>query len=373
MIRRSSASRPGYTLLELLVVIVIASLLVGIAIPAVDAILSSSRRTLSESKLQQALYGARDAAAAAVGGGDAAAVFFFEPGAGVRIEVCRQIGSITDVAAGDTVQRDVFAPIPGFQPVQLPPGYGVRGFAVASLFQRGWYESIERVSGNTEQPGYWVFPETHSYPTQAGARQPGSVRQTFMVRFEAGTGVLSRDPTQAVVVAPVSDAVYENWESVRLRDANIDPILETDDLELWTRRVVSSTAGSLIGTDPTVPFEERDARRAVLGDLSPHSVLAAPVWELSLYIERDLARAVGARGVNRRTGTLYLPAGDTVVEPTLDDGVTTLALDEVGVLASKWLEGRLVPADVGGRSPAESTGRLFAVNAYFADLVEITR
>lgn len=354
----------GYTLLELLVVIVIASLLVGIAIPAFRSILSSSRRSLAESKLRQAMFSARDAASSSVGGGDAAAVFFFEPGRGIQIVTCVQIGTIQD--GGQT--RDVFVPATGYEPAAIPQGLGVRGFALstANVSADDWYETVPQITsggfggtGNmTGEPGYWVFPETAFYDRLDQA--DGQDRQTYMVRFTAGSGGLSRDPRQALVLAPSTSA--QATEYAFLAGNDIPELSETDDLRLWGVRVLASSA--------LTPAE----RASVFGNASANTVLAAPVTELAVYDERELARAVGARGVNRETSTLYLPpTAAGVDEPTLDAtlyGGTTVQLAR---LASRWIEGRLVAADVGGRPPAEPTAQLYMLNAYFAELVEINR
>ncbi|MEM8757970.1 MAG: prepilin-type N-terminal cleavage/methylation domain-containing protein [Planctomycetota bacterium] len=376
MVSGSAPRRRGYSLLELLVVVVIAALLIGIAIPAFSAIVSSSRRSLAESKLQQAMYAARDAAAASVGGGDAAAVFLWDPDVGVQAIICRQVGTISDETDGERVTRDVFVPASGFEPLQLPPNYGVRGFAVTTVFENGWYESLEDATGD---PGYWVFPETHAYPVTGGSMEPGIARQTFMVRFNAGTGTLSRDSRQAVVIAPVADEDFANWAGPQLGMAGIDDtVLTTDDVELWTRRVVSSRAAALIG-DQSQPLQDRDLRGIVLGDRSPHSVLASSVGEVALYLDREFSGGIGAQGVNRRTGNVYLPAGPTVTEALVDGalfgGDAGEARDplEATRLGSRWIEGRLTEADLGGREPLEPTARIFAINPYFADLVEITR
>lgn len=368
MIQRTP-DRRGYTLLELLVVIVIASLLVGIAIPAFRGILSSSRRSLAESKLQQALYAARDAATASVGGGDAAAVFFFEPGRGIRVLTCIEIGSIEDVvtggltgsggagAAGNGNRRDVFVPLPGFEPVQIPNGIGVRGFALGTLFAgpSNWYETLETRNPNRvpPEPGYWVFPETAFY--RADEIDTGGVRQTFMVRFTAGEGTLSREPTRALVLSP-STSGNEDVTELSGIDASIEDLGDVDDLELWAKRALTNTSI----TD--------DDRRVIFGNRSVHTVLAGPVTELALYQERDLSRAVGGRGLNQDTGTLYLPAED---EPELDnriyDGGPTLFARN----ASRWIEGRPL---VRSQAPqTDSTAQVFAINAFFGDLVEITR
>ncbi|MEL6497715.1 MAG: type II secretion system protein [Planctomycetota bacterium] len=366
---RQRAFQPGYTLLELLVVIVIASLLVGIAIPAFRAILSSSRRSLAESKLQQALYSARDAATASVGGGDAAAVFFFEPGRGVRVLTCIEVGSIEDEVSGGLTgsggsgggsanRRDVFVPVPGFEPVQLPSGIGVRGFALGTLFagRSNWYESLDSRAGNSvpPEPGYWVFPETAFYPENE--LDGGDVRQTFMVRFAAGDGTISREPTRALVVSPSigSDStVIELSSSI---SSEIDDIDEIDDLELWAGRALSNVGV----TD--------EQRRTLFGNESVHTVLAGPVAELSLYDERDLSRAVGGRGLNQDTQTLYLPDEN---EPSVDRRIYDAGERRFVRNASRWIEGREL---IGVPVPqTDSTAQIFSVNAFFGDLVEITR
>lgn len=373
---RRTRTTHGYTLLELLVVIVIAALLVGIAIPAFRGILASSRRSLAESKLQQALYAARDAATSSIGGGDAAAVFFFEPGQGIRVLTCIEVGSLEDSIrgqgdiapggnAGDDarrIDRDVFVPLSGFEPVQLPPGIGVRGFALGPQFLEitNWYEALEDRRRPPLEPGYWVFPETAFY--DENELDAGDVRQTFMVRFTAGDGTLSRELRQALVIAPSTG----NDPQIQ-----VEGISDTDDLELWARRFLSRA-----GADPS----------PVVGNQSVHSVLAGPVTELALYEERDLVQALGGRGLNQATGTVYKSAAEIRqdsrvdgVAPTIDSRVfspddETPPLGRPRVFArnsSRWIEGReILP---GNRPQIDSTARVFAINAFFGDLVEITR
>jgi prepilin-type N-terminal cleavage/methylation domain-containing protein len=361
---RSRGTKSGYTLLELLVVIVIASLLVGIAIPAFRGILASSRRSLAESKLQQAIYAARDAATASIGGGDAAAVFFFEPGQGVRVLTCIEVGSLVDEPSGFSVggtgsgngpQRfDVFVPVSGYEPVQLPSSIGVRGFALGTTIDNGWYTNA--ADAGLLEPGLWLFPETAFYPAQR-LNVRSLRRQSFLVRFTAGEGTLSRDPTRALVLSPsvgsgrnVSDA---------------EGLLEADDLELWARRFLTRVDQTNAGG-----LEQR--RREVLGIDSVHTVLAGPVAELALYEERELARAVGARGLNQETDSLYAPRSN---RPVLDDALFQGNANQpaVEVLASKWLEGRIDPAEDGVPNVGDAQARIFAINAFFGDLVEITR
>ncbi|MEL6797165.1 MAG: hypothetical protein AAFO89_10130, partial [Planctomycetota bacterium] len=197
--------------------------------------------------------------------------------------------------------------------------------------------------------GYWVFPETAFYPENE--LDGGDVRQTFMVRFSAGEGTLSREPTRALVVSPStgSDPIVQ-----------VEGIADTDDLELWARRFLSR-----VDMDPAA-FADR--QREILGNESVHTVLAGPVTELSLYEERDLSRAVGGRGLNQDTDTLYV-AGERapVVDRRIYDRGERLLVRN----ASRWIEGREL---IGSGVPqTDSTAQVFAVNAFFGDLVEITR
>ncbi|MEO1583645.1 MAG: prepilin-type N-terminal cleavage/methylation domain-containing protein [Planctomycetota bacterium] len=355
-----SRLRAGYTLLELLVVITIAALLIGLAVPAFRGILESSRRTLAESKLQQALYAARDAATASTGAGDAAAVFTFEPGGGVRVLTCIEVGSLLDETptglsfgggGGVFERRDVFVPISTFEPVQLPPGTGVRGFVLGSSFQNevDWFDRLEGFvgSGTPIEPGFWVFPETAYFDGEE--IDSGNTRQSFMVRFTQGEGTLSRDLSRALVLEPA----LSETESV----ANIEDLAEADDLEIWAKRLLSRA-------------DADDRQRRVLGNESVHTILVGPVTELALYEERELARAIGARGVNRESGTVFLPTGDLV---EVDRAVYADSYRRLTQFASQWIEGRLDVVDAGVADVGDAQARLFAVNAFFGDLVEINR
>lgn len=177
-----------------------------------------------------------------------------------------------------------------------------------------------------------------------------------MVRFTAGEGTLSREPTRALVVSPSTsgDAAVNDLSSSI--NPEIDDIDEIDDLELWTKRALSNVSVS------------DDQRLALFGNASVHTVLAGPVTELALYEERDLSRALGARGLNQDTGTLYV-ADDR--EPDVDDRIYDGGTRLLARNASRWIEGREL---IGTQVPqTDSTAQVFAVNAFFADLVEITR
>ena len=133
---RAGGSYRGFTLIELLIVIAIFLLLLAIAVPAFASMLYSSEQSLAENSLRAGLSAAREAAARSPKGRDAVAAFFYEPATGhAQVVVCVSAGTVKDQAANPAlplVDREVFAPVAGFAPVQLPRGWTVRGYAPAN-------------------------------------------------------------------------------------------------------------------------------------------------------------------------------------------------------------------------------------------------
>lgn len=362
-------SRRAYTLVELLVVIVIGAILVGIAVPSFQALLASSRESLAQNGLQQAIYSARDMATRNLGGGDAAAVFFYDRNRGLTVGVYEQVGSIDDDSSNsdsDTAQRDVFVPIAGMEAVGLPPGYAVRGFVLGTqLRDEDWYEELTEYNppsgtlqpggGSDRGPGAWVFPETDFYDQTA--QDDGADRQTFMIRFEAGTGALSRVNTSALVLDPRLSG--ENRALV----GSIEPINQAEDLKSWAVRAVNTQSVS------------GDERIELIGNESSDTVLARAVTDIALYRERRMAQMLGLRGLNRQTDTIYEP-GD---EPEIDSALfrdATLASDRVALETriTQWIEGRLAIEDNDAAgTAAEADSAIYTISAYFGDLVEVNR
>lgn len=362
-------SRRAYTLVELLVVIVIGAILVGIAIPSFQALLASSRESLAQNGLQQAIYSARDMATRNLGGGDAAAVFFYDRDRGLTVGVYEQIGSVMDDSSNggsNTAQRDVFVPIAGMEAVGLSPGYMVRGFVLGTqLRDEDWYEELTEYdpSSGTLQPGgpsergpgAWVFPETDFYGQTE--QDDGADRQTFMIRFEAGTGALSRVSTTALVLDPRLSG--ENRSVV----GSIEPINQAEDLKSWAVRAVNTQS------------LDADERIELIGNESSDTVLARPVTDIALYRERRMAQMLGLRGLNRQTDTIYEP-GD---EPEIDSALfrdATLASDRVALETriTQWIEGRLAIEDNSATgTAAEADSAIYTISAYFGDLVEVNR
>ncbi|MFI4893949.1 MAG: Tfp pilus assembly protein FimT/FimU [Phycisphaerales bacterium JB058] len=361
--------RAGYTLIELLVVIVIGALLVGIAVPAFQAILTSSRESLAQNALQQAILSARDAAAANVGGGDTAAVFFFDADRGITVGIYEKIGELSDDSDNDagSALRDVFVPITSMEPVQLPPDYAVRGFVLGTqLRDEDWYEDLVDYSpgsglqtgGNTGSdrgPGAWVFPETDFYNKLE--QDDGADRQTFMVRFTAGTGTLSRDATSALILDPRPS----NLDRPTL--PAIQPLDQAEDLRTWAKRVLISTGLS------DVELQQ------LIGNESGDTVLARPITDLALYRERRLGQMLQVRNLNRDTSSIYLKDEDPEVDSSLfrdsqlaDDRV------ELETRITQWLEGRLaLESDRDAGSALEAESSVYTVGSYFGELVEVVR
>ncbi len=364
--------RAGYTLIELLVVIVIASLLVGIAIPAFSALLASSRESLAQNSLQQAILSARDAAASNIGGGDAAAVFFYDPSRGITVGIYEQVGTFTDDSDNDSgsATRDVFVPIPTMEPVELPPDYSIRGFVLGTqLRDEDWYEELTQYSpasggiqpggtSNDRGPGAWVFPETDFY--DKASQSDGSNRQTFMIRFSAGTGTLSRSNNSALVLDPRPSNLGRTTPSA------ISPLAQAEDLRAWTVRVLISSGNSGLSDIE---------KKQLIGNESSDTVLARPVTDIALYRERRLAQMLQLRGLNRDTKSIYLKSNNPEVDTSLFRN-SQLGRDRV-VLETRitqWLEGRLAlenSRDAGSALEADSA--VYTVGSYFGDLVEVVR
>ncbi|MFN0132137.1 MAG: type II secretion system protein, partial [Phycisphaerales bacterium] len=157
-------ARRAFTLVELLVVIAIFVLLLAIAVPAFSNMLYSSEQSLADNALRSALTAARDAAARNGPEQDAAAVFTFEPDGRLSVLTCVRAGVIEDVpplGARATVTREVFVPLAGFLPIQMPRGWMVRGYAPPNSVDDGWYEDTYLNTGPlVVRSGNWVFPET---------------------------------------------------------------------------------------------------------------------------------------------------------------------------------------------------------------------
>ena len=390
----------GFTITELLVVIVIFVLMIGMAIPAFKSMIDSSEKSLAENQLRVGLASARDTAIQ-YPSGDAAAVFFFTPGGKISIVPCVSVGFLMDEVRnnGDVVtdpstgqpkmdRREVFVPVATGATIQMPRGWSVRGYTPANTISssdpsntgqiQGWYDSL---SGGATPPasdpasqGYWVFPETGFYNTSGSAATVGTTgwqRQTFMVRFKSGTGSLDTgNRSLALVVDPVAAL---NFRTIAPWDAEKYRLDQAPNLASAVRRILAATG---------LNAAQQAERRKVLGDQAIDTVLARPVTELAIYNERSLAAALAtnfsARGLNRDTGTIYKnpsPAAPTPPPqfgPELDDVLFPNGqnFETVTGAIGAWIEGNMR-----GGSPAnfiESDARIYTLQQYLGQMIELT-
>jgi prepilin-type N-terminal cleavage/methylation domain-containing protein len=362
-----SGCRRGFTLVEILVVLVIITILLGLALPALRNMLDSQDRIAAESRLGTAVRSARDTALAQGTGQDVAAVFTYdlaiEGGARLRILQCRFVGVYADPGGnGRTAATyDVFVPVSGVEPVSLPRGWTVRGYvpssvlsAVASNSARpSWYSS-QRYDIN--QPA-WVFPETGFFDHTV--LNDGENRQTFMVRFEGGTGTLQVASTRSsLVLLPKPSALARtgtDWTRVD----------QTDDIEVWARRMIAAAA---LNPGP-------DAFDDLIGPDSSDVVLTRGVSVLGLSDEQKLADALGVRtdGIS-----------DTIMRVDRDDYENNLALrpaivqaigeDQPGttLMSRRWLEGYRDLKNATATQRADLVeSRLFSVDRYLGNLLPV--
>jgi prepilin-type N-terminal cleavage/methylation domain-containing protein len=356
MIARSAAKRAAFTLVELLVVIGIFVILLLVAVPAFTSMMYSSEQSMAENALRIGLAAARDAAVRSGPGRDAAAVFIFESRR-LTIMPCVRSGTVDDQAPGQplgvTVKREVFTTVPNFESVKLPKGWVVRGYASPGMIEPlpngQWYE--QTYSGSAQQ-GNWVFPETDFYcqvPPPAG--QPtgtlGDLRQTFMVRFEGGTGIVKSDPTPVLVLFPSESTSFR--ATVPWRDYRAD---EDPDGGHFLARVLAAPLTNPGGLN-------LQDRQQLVGEVATDMIFTKAVTQLALSSEKALAAALGVRvdGAGG-TGCLYQNAA----QPTLLTGVTPDAINA-------WVEDRYQNAQ--GRAVA-SDCRLYTVQRYLGTLQEVT-
>lgn len=361
---RARTSRSAFTLIELLLVISILILLLAIGVPAFSSMLYSSSQSLSQNALRSGLSAARDLALRSDRGEDAAAVFFYEPGGRVSIVACSKVGQILDLPGGQglltsrfPVAREVFVPESTVEVVQLPQGWTVRGYAPPAAFDAGWYDRTYGggdTGGGAAATGHWVLPETGFY--QADKANAGRERQTFMVRFEGGTGVLlPPDGAHVLVFSPSPSSMFRNTTPWNTWEAEGGALLS--DPKRYVRRVLAST--SLSDND----------KRTLLGDISSDTVLARAVGELAVMNENRLAAGIGVRA-DRSTGTIYAgpAAGDWVPRFVAADG----SGGPIAARVNRWvLRNGQGAAEGDAEAYYASDARIFTIQRYLGSLQEI--
>lgn len=350
----------AFTLVELLVVITIFVLLLAIAVPSFSSLIYSSERAQAENQLVAGLNQARSAALTSESTGDSAAVFFFDNGGRLRIVTCVDVGDIPDQdASGNEVVRDVFVPVASYPVVQLPRGWSVRGFAPVGTVDlgsgSGWYDKTKGSNREfSSTTGNWVFPETAYYDPTKG--NEGRDRQTFMIRFQGGTGVLRGDVTVPAVVLDFSPAtLFRN--SAPWSDYRFD---STDRPEVLVRRAVARAAADATFKSSSLP--------KVLGDAATDTVLTRAITELALYDENELAGAIGARGVNNATNSIYggTKANSVPTEPRIDQSLFGSSFDAAMVpqRINDWILGV-------GEDTKPSDVRLYTIDRYSGQAREV--
>jgi len=376
----------GFTITELLVVIVIFVLIIGIAIPAFKSMIESSERALAENQLRVGLSSARNAAIQSPAS-DAAAVFYFQPGGRTLIVPCISVGFLNDTeydldapTGRVGVRREVFVPLSAATPVQLPRNWNVRAYTPANTVSgtdtdpatgnaNGWYDSLAGAGGaDPAATGHWIFPETNLYDNAANDPSDlGWQRQTFMVRFKNGTGELdASNRALCLVIDPIASQAFRET-STAFSKYRFDTAA---DLPSTVRRLLDAK-------HLTIP--EQAERLKVVGDVSIDSILTRPVTELSVYNERSLssglARALQYRGANRVTGTMYADPATTdgpTVDMTLFAGSGTTA-ETVKQSIGLWIEGRLEdPNEPAGQRLIETDARIFTLQRYLGQIQELT-
>ncbi len=295
----------GFTLTELIAVITIIVILLAVSIPTFRSTIASSDSSNVETQLRLAVLSGRNAALHSERGADTAVVFSYEPGGKTNIIICEYVGTIRDRSETPSTTRDIFVPVPAFEPVQLSAGWMVSALAPAGTLSRsgvpGWYEDLAGRSFDTNQRN-WVFPETEFF--DALRTDDGRNRQTFMIRFNGGIGsVAVGDSREALIVLPRVTTIGRD-EGV-FREVRVD---RAADLGATVRRALNNTdyivrsQGSNNG-----PFTQ------LFGDQSGDTVLTRTVEQIALYKTTDLANDLGIK-LNRDTGVFY--ADD--VEPKID-------------------------------------------------------
>ena len=387
--------RRAFTLIEMLVVVTLLIVVLGVAVPAFRGMIDASERSLSENALRVGVRVARDLALR--GEGDAAIVFFRDLDGRMRMVPALQVGTLADSGLNPfatfpfnpetdpVVERDVFAPVGASAQIQMPKGWTVAGYAdpntidirISSLFTEGWYNSeaygdAGQARGETARlDGNWLLPETAYYETfmlAPGAPPPSGFtstvsgadisrtpRQTFMVRFQSGTGQLVRGAAPALVIDPRPTAIGRGLFTPDVRWMRANRI---EDARAWAQRVLRQDD---VNSDGVADFIDETFRVITIGNYSNDTVLAGPVSRLALFRAEDLAQGLGAKGLNRATNSLYAPiersgrigfdlTGLFENHPFIDEP------NEVRIGINRWIQGDTNFVAAGGFENSDTDG-----------------
>ncbi|RMH29891.1 MAG: prepilin-type N-terminal cleavage/methylation domain-containing protein [Planctomycetota bacterium] len=406
----------AFTVVELLVVIAIIVIVLTIAVPSFRALVYSSERSLAFNSVESAVASARDLALRSSGGDDGAVVFLFDAGGPMRIVPAVRVGSYRqslqpdNLADNGSLTMDVFAPVQDVPPIEMPRNWHVRGYAPSGSTLEmvpgrprpipRWYNS-ETVGSDIDSRNErnWLFPESGFFPIdqQTTSIPQGrwgvnaTARQSFMIRFDARTGGLSSNRGLALLVDPRPSTENRpggerpNVDQLRLRPDR------AADLVQWTRSILSAAPfNPSTGVPLPPPYRSTgDSGRAeYIGIDSNDTVLLKPVTRIAVYDERRLAQALGARGLNAGTGTIYddiapdAAGTDAVIrfdETLFRDGFDP---DTIRRNINSWIEGDTNldgriggdPEDLpGDLQPDEPQARLYLIRPLTGELTEVLR
>lgn len=347
--------RRAFTLVELLVVISIFVLLLALAVPAFSSMLYSSEQALAESSLRVAMNTARNVAVASPRGQDSAAVFLYDSvSKKTTILICTKAGVLPDTPLNGSrtpQEREVFAAAPGVEPVQLSAGWTVRGYAPAQSIDAEWYGDGTYQTTSLWDQGNWLFPETSFYDD--GQRDDGESRQTFMVRFEGGTGLVKlSDPRAVLVLSPSESIVFRNGWPLGGYPDPLNALDEQDPVRFAKRVLAWPTYNTVAGTTITI-----NLKRQILGDAATDTILTKPIGQLALCKESKLAQAIGAT-LDQQTGSLY----QNLTNPVFVGNLNVNRINE-------WVESRLLDSN---NQPVDSDCRIFTLQRYLGWLQEVT-
>lgn len=389
---RSGTAARGVTLIELLVVVAIGLLVLVLAVPAFNGLLAGQAASTAENQVQTALRAARDAARRGAAGEDTAVVVSFSPGGRTQLVLMVSAGRLVDERqpGGASVEREVFVPIPGSEPLELPRRWTVRGYAPAGWVDQEWYPRGLGARRYEVGQAAWVQAETGFFDYSVAT--PVRERSSFMVRFRGGTGELeTRDRSLAVAVMPRESerarppAGLPDWTRADLA-ANARSA-DVPDLKAWARRVL--TAGNIrrlpvvpgdSGSRVNINLADETARRTLLGALSGDVVRVKGVQMLAVYDEQRLADDLGVR-LNALSDSLMDVTADQWQSKQLQPRsvatrFNTLGGDEWELTQNigRWIEGMDIRQNsaTSGRLAPTQAASVFVVNRLTGQLSRVS-